>query len=167
MKTGILFAALLSLSGTSAFASSWHNFYSANTDDAEYFFDADSVVKAGGVVTVWVKTVQKNSPESDGSWSIALNWRINCQKRTITILSSSTYDSAGKFIKSNSNVSSETQITPDSVGEGVQKAACMADFPRNTPATKGIYFTLADNDIYAFTRRLVEIKKGQVDNAPK
>jgi len=167
MKTGILFAVLLSLSGTSAFASSWHNFYSANSDDAEYFFDAESVVKAAGIVTVWVKTVQVNSAESDGSWSTAFNWRINCPKRTIQTLNWSTYESTGKFIKSNSNVGQERQVSPDSVGEGVFKAVCMADFPRNTPATKGIYFTLGDNDIFAFTKRLVEIRKGQVDNAPK
>jgi hypothetical protein len=167
MKIGILFAALLSLAGTSAFASSWNSILLINLEDAEYYFDAESVLKTKDGVTLWVKNVRKNSPEEDGVWSTALNWRINCQKRTVQMLSWSTYDSTGKFIKSNSNGGSEKPVTPDSIGEEIHKVACMADFPKNTPATKNSYLTVPNNDIFAFTKGLVEYKKSQVDKAPK
>ena len=167
MKIGILFAGLLSLSGTSAFASSWNNFLAIYSDTAEYYFDAESVNKTKDVVTLWVKTIQKNSPADDGSWSTALNWRINCQKRTLQTLSWSKYDSTGKFIRSGSIISPEDSISPDSIGEETHKAACMTDFPRNTPATKNSYFKIEGNDIFASTKTFVEYAKNRVDNAPK
>lgn len=167
MKNGILFAALLSISGASAFASEWNTFMAVGSDDAEYFFDAESVNKTKNTVTLWVKTVQKSKPEPDGSWSTAYNYRMNCPNRTTQVLSMSTYDSTGQFIASNSTSRPEKSAVPDSIGEGVLKIACMADFPRNTPGTKTSYFKIEGNDIFAATKLFVEFYKGRVDNAPK
>jgi hypothetical protein len=168
MKNGILFGLLLSLFGASAFASEWNNFTTANNHDHEYFFDAASVEKSKDVSTVWIKTVRTYTPDSDGSWATALRWRLNCQKKTIQTLAWSTYDADGKFIKSGSNASSEDAAIPDSIGEGILKASCMADFPKNTPATNPVYFKLDkfNNDIFAATKRFVELRKSRVDNAP-
>ena len=167
MKTGMLFAALFSISGASAFASEWNNFTAVSTDDAEYFFDAESVNKTKDTVTLWTKSVQKSKPELDGSWSTAYNWRLNCPNRTIQLLSWSAYDSAGQFIKSNSTPGQEKSAVPDSIGAGILKVACMADFPRNTPATQTSYFKIVGNDIFAATKLFVELNNSRVDNAPK
>lgn len=167
MKTGIFLSALLSLFGASAFASEWNSFLSVKNDNAEFFFDAESVNKTKDSVTLWVKTVQKSLPHDDGSWSTAYNWQMNCQKRTIKLLSRSTYDSANKLIKSSSGSGSENSVVPDSVGEGILKVACMADFPRKTPATKNSYSKIVDNDIFEATKFFVEYKKNKTDNAPK
>ena len=167
MKYGVLFASLLSISGASAFASEWNNFYSVNVDDAEYFFDAESVIKTKSTVTLWTKSVQKSKPELDGSWSMAVNRRINCPNRTTQLLSWSTYDSAGKFITSDSTAGQEKSVVPDSVGAEILKVACMADFPRNTLVTQKSYFKVVGNDVFAATKQIVELYKSQVDNAPK
>lgn len=167
MNKEILFAALLSISWTSAFASEWNSFILVNNEDSEYFFDAESVNKTKDTVTLWVKSVQKSKVDKDGSWSMANNWQINCSKRTLKGLSWSTYDSAGQFIRSNSTGGLETSVVPDSVGEGVLKTACMADFPRNTPGTKTSYFKIEGNDVFASTKQFVEFYKSRVDNAPK
>jgi hypothetical protein len=167
MKSGIIFAALFSLFGTSAFASSWNYLLTISNDDMEYFFDAESVNKTKEVVNLWAKTVQTDKAQDDGSWSVAYNWKLNCAKRTIQLMGWSTYDSTGKFIKSYSTPNTENPVIPDSVGESVLKVACMADFPKNTPSTKNSYFAVANNDIFAFTKRLIEFRKSQIDNAPK
>ena len=167
MNKEILFAALLSIFWTSAVASEWNNFASVGNQDSEYFFDAESVNKTKDTVTLWVKSVQKSKVDKDGFWSMANNWQINCSKRTIKGLTWSTYDSAGQFIRSNSTGGLESSVVPDSIGEGVLKVACMADFPRNTPSTKTSYFKVGDNDIFAATKRFIELYESQVDKAPK
>lgn len=168
MKTGIIFVALISLFGSSAFASEWNYFLTVSREDKEYFFDAESVEKTKDTVTLWVKIIQKYKPDADdGSWSTAVQWRMNCQKRTIQFLTFSTYNSDGKFIKSNSTIGQEKSWIPDSIGDWIAKTACMADFPKNTPATKNSYVKIDDNDIFRATKSLVEAERSRTDNAPK
>lgn len=166
MKNGVLFGLLLSLFGASASASEWNNFVTG-TDEGEYFFDASTVVKTKDVVTLWVKVVQKNKADSWGSWASANNWRMNCSKRTIQTLGWSAYEADGKFLKSNSISTSEDSIIPDSIGEGIMKVVCTTDFPKNSPATKNLYFKIDDNDVFAATKRFIEAKKSRIDNAPQ
>ncbi len=168
MKKIILFAGFASIFGVSSFASEWNYFFSPTTDETAFYFDAASVTKANAIVNLWVKTVQLNKPAAeDESWSTAMNYRVNCQNRTIQLLGWSTYDAAEKFIKSNSNANVAKVVIPDSIGESIHRTACMVDFPKNTPTTKGSYLKLDLNDPFAATKRLSEGMKSQVDNAPK
>ena len=89
---------------------------------------------------------------------------MNCTKRTIQTLSSSTYRADGKFIRSYLPSASADVVVPDSVGAGIIKVVCMADFPKITPATKGLYFKISGNDPFATTKNFSEMK---IDKAPQ
>ncbi|WOB06867.1 surface-adhesin E family protein [Piscinibacter gummiphilus] len=157
-------AAGLLLCVGSTWASSW-NWASVGNDETRYFFDADTVEKTRETTTVWVKTVQVSKPDTDGSWSTALRWRFNCSKRTVQSLGWSIYDKDGKFIRSNSNPTSETAVVPDSTGEAMLKIACEANFPRDKSGER--YFKLSSNDVFQATRNYAEILKSSEDIAPK
>ena len=167
MKKDIFFCTVLSFFGAAAFASEWNNFTSVRSGDTEYFFDAESVNKAKDVVTLWVKTVRKNTPDANGSWATAFQQRVNCQKKTVQTLSWSLYDATGKFLESNSDGGQERSVVPDSVGEAIQKTVCLAAFPKSTPATKNSYFKILSNDVFLATKIFIESDKKLVDNAPK
>lgn len=164
MKKKILTLALCTLVSSPVFASTW-NYIPVGNDEAVFYFDADTVVKTRETTTLWVKYVQTTAPDTDGSWSSAVNWRLNCSKRTIQSLGWSSYTKEGKFIKSGEKVGQESAVIPDSTGEAVLKIACQANFPRDTSGTT--YFKINDNDIFQATSRLVELRKSQQDNAPK
>ncbi|WP_203415158.1 surface-adhesin E family protein [Pseudoxanthomonas suwonensis] len=136
----------------------------AGNDKTLYFFDADTVEKSPGGVSVWVKTVRTRQPDTDGSWATAIRWRINCSGRTIQTLSWSTYNNSGEFIESNNKPSSPSPVTPDTTGEAVLKIACGANFPRE--ANKG-YFKLDSNDVFKARDNWVRYQDSQVDTAPK
>ena len=147
-----------------AFAATW-NFTWVSSDDTRYFFDSDTVEKSKNVVIIWVKTVQIRQVEKDGSWSTAYRWRINCPKRTIQTLAWSTYDDAGKFIKSGSNPSAEDLVTPDTTGDAMLKVACAANFPRDT--SEKYYFKLDNVDVFQATKNYEVYRKSRIDTAPK
>lgn len=148
-----------------ATASTW-NFLWVGTENTRFFFDADTVEKAKDkTLMIWIKTVQTLQADSDGSWASAYRWKINCAKRTLQVLTWSTYDRDGKFIKSGSNPSAENAVIPDSTGEGVLKIACEQRFPSDTSGTR--YFKLPHNDVFLATRNYVDIQKSEGDTAPK
>jgi hypothetical protein len=147
-------------------ASTWNTFTSAfNEETALFFFDADTVSKQGDSVALWVKYVNTKVPDSDGSWSTASRYIIVCSKRTAQILSSSIYDRDGKFMKSYPRPGKAEEIVPDSILEAIHAAACSADFPKNKSGKQ--YFPVSDNDIFEHTRRYLELRESQRDQAPK
>lgn len=160
----LVFLTFCSLVASNARASTW-NFAWVGNDEVRYFFDADTVEKNKELVTVWIKTVQTATPDNDGTWARALRWRMNCSKRTILSLASSTYDKDGKFIRSGTPSGSETPVVPDSTGESMLKIACEANFPRDTSGEN--YFELNGTDVFQATKNYVDMKKSQVDSAPK
>lgn len=154
---------LFAINVAPAHASSW-NLTAAGSTDSALYFDADTVEKAKGVVTIWVKTVQYYEADSDGSWSRASRWRINCANKTIQTLASSTYTADGKFISSPTPSLAIAVVTPDSVGEGMLKIACDGNFPNDKSKTK--YFKLDSNDVFQATKAIVEAEKKATDTAP-
>ena len=164
LRHAVLSAGLCVTFCGSASASTW-NFLWVGNEDTRYFFDADTVEKNRDITTVWIKTVQTTRPDDDGSWATALRWKINCTKRTIQALAMSLYDRDGKFIRSINTIGQESAVIPDSTGEGVLKIACEPNFPRDTSGSK--YFKLDSNDVFQATRNYVEMKKSQIDSAPK
>ena len=157
----IIFCILL---GPSAFASTWH-FTWVGSDEARYFFDADTVEKNRDITTLWIKTVRINTPDVDGSWARALRWQLNCSKRTVQGLAWSTYSKDGKFITSNSTPTQETAVIPDTTGESMLKLACEVGFPQDASASK--HYKVVGNDIFQATKNFIENQKSQVDVAPK
>lgn len=165
MKTKVAALSLGLLSVTSAFASSWNYAWIGN-DDATYYFDAETVQKnPNKTILVWVKYVRNTTPENDGSWATASRWSLSCSKRTLQSLQSSAYDRDGKFIKSYPKPSDEQVVVPDSIGEAMLKLACEPTFPNDKSGK--FYVKLDDNDPFAATKRLIEYKQSQQDNAPK
>jgi len=148
----------------SAAAATW-NYISAGNDRTLYFFDADTVERSPGNVTLWVKTVQTRQPDTDGSWASALRWKLNCSARTIQTLAWSTYNNSGEFISSNNNPSKPQPVIPDSIGEAVLKIACEADFPRNTSGKN--YFKLDNNDVFKARDNWVNYQNSHTDLAPE
>jgi len=148
----------------SANASSW-NYIWAGNEDTVYFFDADSIERGNNTLTLWLKTVQTKKAESDGSWSTAMRWKINCTQRTILPLAYSIYDANGKFIRSINKPGEETSVIPDSTGEAVLKVVCEPNFPRDTSGKK--YFKIPGNDIFQATRIYSDALNSQIDTAPK
>lgn len=129
------------------FASTWNVFTKAyNSESALFYFDADSVIRRGDAVILWVKYVNVKYPDSDGSWSTASRYELTCSNRTAKILAASTYDKTGKFIASQQNPGRANEIAPDSILEGILKAACTRDFPRSK--SRKLYFPVKDNDIF-------------------
>jgi hypothetical protein len=165
MRNSLIAVALSLASMTSAFASNWH-YVAVGNDDATYFFDADTIEKnKDKTILLWVKTVQTTKPESDGSWSTSIRWKVNCTKRTIQTLMWSTYDQGAQFIKSSSTIGAEKGVFPDSSGEAMLKIACDPSFPNDKSGRS--YFKLDNNDPFLATRNLVAYEKSKIDQAPK
>ena len=155
-----------SLASSPAVASTWNTFVEAyNAETALFFFDADTVTKQGDTVTLWVKYVNTKKADADGSWATASRYVLTCSKRTAQVLTSSLYDKDGKFMRSFPNPGQSQDIVPDSILEGVHKAACTPDFPRNKSGN--LYFPVKDNDIFQHTRSFLEYLESRKDQAPK
>lgn len=155
---------IFSLHSTLTFASTW-NFVWVGNENVRFFFDADSIEKTKDQIMIWMKTVQVKNPDTDGSWSTAARWKINCTRKTIQTIAMSTYTKQGNFIKSYSGVTDEQVVTPDSTGDGMLKIACKSNFPNDTSEKE--YFKLLDNDVFKATRNYGEFTSSQSDLAPK
>src|SRR5512140_3363363 len=98
MRRIVLFA-VMAICSTAAHASSWR-YLNAASDDMVAYFDAESVVKKGNTVTLWIKYVNEpNTPDSDGSYSSAQKMVYFCKKRTSQVLTSTSYDKSKKIIR--------------------------------------------------------------------
>lgn len=160
-----LIAVLLMLGGT-AFASTWNVLLGVGNDETRYFFDSDTVVKTRDRnILVWLKAVQTTKANSDGSWAVALRWKMNCSKNTIQIISYSSYNRDGKLILSDSKPRMEHEAAPDSIGEAVLKIACEPIFPNDKSNIS--YYRLDGVDVFQATKIFVELMKDQNDSAPK
>lgn len=147
-----------------AIAATWYA-TGFGSEETRHYFDADSVEKSRDIVSLWTKAVQTRKASENGSWASAIRWRINCKRRTIQVLSYSLYDSNGKFLRSGDEPGRETNIVPDSFGEGLSKMSCASDFPKNKSGVE--YFRINDNDVFAATKRWTDWIDSHVDNAPK
>ena len=170
MKTKMfkrLALALACVCAAPVYASEWQIFADTNGTNAYYFFDRATVLKQGGSVTLWIKYVQNLSkPDTDGSYATAMKEVYVCSKRTNQILSYSTYDKDGQFIKSKQNAGTVTDIAPDTIGEGIFKAVCSSDFPNNK--SRKLYVPATNNDPFKHTADLFEYFRAQkTDLAPQ
>jgi len=103
-----------------------------------------------------MKSVNTTKPDSDGSWATAFRWKINCAKRTIQTLAWSSYGNDGKFIRSGSTPGVESEVVPDSIGEGILKIACEPNFPNDKSGNS--YFKLEGIDVFQATRNYMNLK---------
>ena len=149
---------------SSALSATWY-YAPIGNDEAEYYFDFDTIEKTKTTVLIWTKSVRTESADKDGSWATANRHRFNCSKRTIQTMASSDYDQQGKFIKSYPNPGPEREVFPDSIGEAGLKMVCASDFPNNK--SEKFYLKVNSNDIFAFTRALTNLRKAEIDTAPK
>ena len=146
-------------------AATWNTFSQAYNEESLFFFDADTVIKAGDTTTVWIKYVKTHAPDDDGSWSTAQRTVVNCKKHTTQTVAVSLYAKDQKFMRSANGVSKETEPAPESILEELVKAVCTPDFPKST--AKKNYFPVANNDIYTHTASYYQYMLSQKDSAPK
>ena len=150
---------------TQAAASTWNIVIGGWTEHQVFFFDADSVVKQGEFVTVWLKYVKTGEPDKDGSWSSALRTKYDCSKLTMQTLSVSAYDKTGKFVEQYPDADKVREIVPDSLGAKLLVVVCAKDFPNDVSGN--IYSEIRNNDVYAYTKGLLEYLASKRDLAPK
>ena len=131
-----------------------------------YYFDRDTVIKTSISTTLWVKVVTDTTQEQkDGIYSMALKYLYNCNALTLQVLSSASYDKAGKFINSFNEPRIAQNIIPGSIGEDLLKAVCAPDFPKSK--SRDVYFPLEGSDLFENTNQYFEYSRSRVDPAPK
>jgi len=129
----------------------WYVFTNISDPRVLVFFDLDTVVKNSGSVTIWQKTVyEPNSPDQEGSRSIAQKVVYSCSDRTTQVLKASLYDESGQFVRAVTTSGSAEEIVPDTSAEAVLETVCRSDFPES--ASMGSYVAVKDNNIYAFAK---------------
>lgn len=127
-------------------SATWNVFNRAFNDKTSFYFDANSVVRIGDLVTVWLKSVQnKKYPVEDGVYSRAQKTDFSCTKRTAQDNYDSTYDKDGKYIRSYVVPGDIVNITEGTLYAGMLKAVCSPDFPSSS--SKELYFPVVGNDI--------------------
>lgn len=151
---------------SSSSASAWNVINFAYNDDTIYYFDAETVVKSGDVITVWTKYVRLRTAEKDTSWSTAQRAIYSCQKRTFQAIATSIYDKKGEFIKSYPQGGAlPIEVVPDTLGEQILKAVCSPNFPRGTD--RSVYFPVPKNDVLEHARSFREYAESMIDQSPK
>ena len=160
-----IFCVSLLIASSSTHASIWNLVVDFYSKEVALFFDAESVEKQGDFRFVWYKIVRKNTVASDGSWSTAIRYKLDCKNKTLQNLSTSDYDVNNKFMKSYPSGQVQMPI-PDSLGDTVVKVSCKSNFP-NDKSESSPYVKLNDNDVYKATRRLVDFDNGNYDRAPQ
>lgn len=151
---------------TTATAATWNGFQYAATDTFMSFFDSDTVIKKGDIVTLWIKYINNiDNPDPDGSYATAQKIEYSCKKRTSRILSISSYDKDRKFTTSSGASDTAIDITPDTIGEDILKAVCTPDFPKSK--SKEHYYPVVGNDIYLYASNyFIDRKEKTTDLAP-
>src|ERR1700730_16584547 len=155
--------AIFSLSGHAA---TW-NVFSVFVEKSLYFFDSESTIKSGPTVTVWVKQVQdESSLGPDDVASVAYREVFNCAKRTYQVLQSLNYARDGAVKSSYATPGAMAEVVPDSIADGLMKAACQLDFPKLTH--QDLYTLASPNDIFAYAKNYFSWTSMQKnDPAPK
>ena len=152
--------------GSLANAATWYTFSDAVNDYKMYFFDASSVEKKGDNVTLWLKYVNSDQPDNDGSYSTATRMYFACAEKTFQGLNSSIYDKDRKFMRSYPNPGKVNQIEPKTLIAVISEVVCMPDFPKDTSGK--YYFAVKDNNIYIHAARYyADLKARKIDSAPQ
>jgi hypothetical protein len=145
------FTKLLALSAatmifpSAASAVDWRMVY-VEIDDALVFFDADSIVKEGETIEVWVKTVRLKKPFLNGAWGISVRKRHDCQRRTGHYMAFVNYDYDGTYKSSEKGLSSSNYVPPGSIEETLLNVFCTAGFPGDKSGS--VYGTESYKDVF-------------------
>ena len=119
-----------SIVAASAQAATWDEFR-ITVPHASLYFDADTVIRIGSTVSVWVKNVQDEAhPSPDGVAFVVGHEVFNCANRTYQFQAASSYTKNGQDIESDEIPTTVNEIIPGTVNEAELKAVCQSDFPR-------------------------------------
>jgi len=143
----------------------WYVFTNVSDPKVLVFFDLDTVVKYGGSVTIWQKTVyEPNSPDQAGSRSIAQKVVYSCNDRTAQVLRASLYNESGQFMYAVTTSGSAEDIVPGTSAETVLETVCRSDFPDS--ASMGSYVAVKDNNIAAFAKAFFDFVAAKRNEPP-
>ena len=126
----------------------WNRFSFTSKSGTVYYFDADSVMTNGDMVTLWLQYVKNTKqPDEDGSYSTAQKVYFSCSNRTVQVTNESTYDKTGLFIRANSKPYDIQKIEPDDIlSYRTLMMVCASDFPRSKSMDQ--YYPVEGNNIY-------------------
>lgn len=121
--------AALVMAATPAFSANWV-YVNTGTNNADNYYDADTMERSGEVVTVWEKA--DHSRDKTVKWrSSKLLKRFYCSRRLSVIVSIIDYYPNGetKSVNVPPYQQEEDFIAPDTNGEEMLKAVCEATAP--------------------------------------
>jgi hypothetical protein len=109
----------------------------AKSKSSVVYVDTDSIVRTGQEIKVWVRYVNSQPVEVEGTFpkrfalSAKLSWQFNCAKRTAALFKSVEYaDPIGEdIIVSNSAHGEFTDVVPGSTNEIILNKLCTVAQP--------------------------------------
>lgn len=123
---GKLMLAMALASAVSAEASATRWVRVADTDSAVYFVDADAIVRADAIVTIWLRT-EFAQPGSRKESVAVEKWLHDCANRQVKLLAITFYKSNGDVVASAQRPRYRQDwdaIVPSSAGEVIQRRVC-------------------------------------------
>jgi hypothetical protein len=132
MSKKMMVGIALTCAAVSSFSATWNSLGTATTDVMIPYFDADTVTRSAGSVTVWVKYIyDTESNQADGIYSYASRTTYFCSTRKSQTLTTSSYDKMGGFLSTDSKARDPVDLAPDTIGELILKSVCSANFPND------------------------------------
>ena len=127
MRIKIVGLVLAILVMTPAMAADWKPMPGKEQSGATIFVDVTSIVRAGGIVTAWIKydysTATTPSPTTPGKILGHMDFR--CSTKELRTTFEMTYDVKGNIIRSGAPASAAFEpFIPESVGEALGNRLC-------------------------------------------
>jgi hypothetical protein len=107
-----------------AYAANWV-YVTKSTKNAVFYYDSDTIQRAGNQVTVWVK-LDHSRDKTEKAREKKVLYRYDCVNRTLTILQVTIYYPNGKneTLALDTYQQNEIAVTPDTVSEAMLEAVC-------------------------------------------
>jgi len=123
-------------------AAHWYRFDDVISMNMLPFFDADTVKREGQQVTFWAQYVYNPEKVHDGTYVTITKQRYDCAKRTVQTMTSTYYAQDHTVRMTDSRPTTQRDIVPDSIAEGIMETVCKKGFPK----AKGDYTQASNND---------------------
>lgn len=107
-------------------------------------YDADSVIRKGDRILVWIKIMDGQKPRSKILPYSMQRLAVHCNDQTLQTLAVTTYKD-GKAEQSVNHAGSPDPVIPGTFGETVLKVVCHTGFPLKVPNTAKVPNPKLDN----------------------
>jgi len=147
-------------------AAPWHLLEVKDTTGL-FFFDAQSVVRKGDTVTVWIRQAMDPArPDGGATALIAAHDVFDCKENSIRTLQADMFARDGTLLHSDRRDKPAFYPEADTPGAHFVKVACLPDFP--ALAHPDLYTAVPAGDMNAYAARFfADHAKGQPTPASK